>query len=298
MAVNFAEGGRSAEQGSTPPRSPKSLTRSMDLAQELVDYIIDLLQDDQITLLRVSLVSRAWVPRTRTYLCKSLNITRSKLSSLNPSHLTPLCKYVKALDLTWPTNTNPSAILDCFEGSRLHTLTIHSCKLYALRERTTRRCFAKFPSASITALKLYDISPTHETLLILLSLFPNVDDLTISVDEWKDGPRSDTDESEIIRRISPPRLRGSFKSFDPPSREFRGPRRGKILRGKLLRTIATLPLRFQTVSLSVSGQSQEEIGAFLNSCSKTVREVFVVLPHRESWPHIPPIIAYVQYANV
>ena len=259
------------------PHSPK-----MHLAQELVDYIIDLVQDDPTTLLRVSLVSRAWVGRTRAYLCESLKITHSKLSSSDPSCLAPLCGYVKILHFAWPRGTvDPSSILDCFERSRLHTLAIQCCELYNLDERTMRRCFEKFPCASITALELHNISPTSEALFTLLSLFPNTDDLTITVNEWKDrsdGPK----DHEIVQRISPPRLRGSFKSFDPFSRGHWSPHRGKILRA-----IAALPLQFQTMSLDVGEQSREGIEHFLNSCSKTLRKVFLILPYRKSYSRIP-----------
>ena len=147
------------------PHSPM-----VHLAQELVDYTIDFLHDDPTTLLRVSLVSRVWVGRSRKYLCKSLKIDDSKFLSLNPSHLTPLCKYVKTLHLTWPTNTSPSVVLDCFERSGLHTLVIHSYKLHTLHERTMRRSFAKFPCTSITALQLHDISPAQTIVAPLIAV--------------------------------------------------------------------------------------------------------------------------------
>ena len=252
------------------PRSPM-----VHLAQELVDHIIDFLHDDPAALLRVSLVSRVWVGRSRKYLCESLKIDDSKFLSSNPSHLTPLCKYVKTLHLTWPTNTSPSVILDCFERSGLHTLVIHSYKLHTLHERTMRRSFAKFPCTSITALQLQDISPAHRPLLLLLSLLLNVDDLSISANDWKGGPGSD--DKDIIQRISPPRFRGSFKSFDPPQWWTLGPHRSE-----LLRTMAALPIRFQTVSLDIEEQSRGEVGAILNSCSETVRRLFVTLPVRKS----------------
>ena len=269
------------------PLSPK-----VHLAQELVDHIIDFLRDDPTTLLRVSLVSRTWVCRSRTRLCESLKITHSKLIYLNPSYLAPLCKYVKTLHLTWPTNYDLSDVLDCFGRSGLHTLVIHSCALHSLHEWIMRQSFAKFPCTSITALHLYDTSPSHGTLLILLSLFPNVDDLSISAIDWKDGPDSDDDESAQL--ISPPSLRGSFKSFDPPqwwALKLRPERSG------FLRTIAALPLQFQTVSLHIMEQSRGEVGAILNSCSKTVRRLFVTLPIRKSWPYILSTVPCVQCVN-
>ena len=252
-----------------------------------MDYIVDFLHDDPTTLLRVSLVSKAWAGRTRIHLFESLKIDESKFVSSNPSYLTPLCGYVKTLHLTWPRGAaDPSPILDCFEQPKPRTLAIHSCELYTLSEWTIRLPFAKFPRASITALELHDIYPTHGTLLTLLSLFPNVDDLTISVSEWGDEP----DNEEIIQRIFPPRFRGSFKSFDLPHRGPRG-----LHRGKCLSTIAALPLQFQTVSLSIGERSWEEmsweeIWTFLNSCSKTVKKAFLVLPCCKSRPCIPSTV--------
>ena len=259
----------------------------MYLAQELVDYIIDFLHDDPKSLIQASLVSKAWVGRTRTHLCETMTIIRSKFMSAGPSHLAPLCGYVKTLHFRWPIdNTDPSAILDCFELSQLHTLAIHSCELHSLDEQTIQRCFAKFPGASINTLELHDISPTHRTFLTLLSLFPNVDNLTISVNRWwKDRPRrgpfimNDSDD-EVVQHISP-RFGGSFKFLDPPYHEISGYRRRQ-----LLRTLAALPLQFQTVSLDTIEQSWEDVFIFLKSCSKTARKVFIELASRKFQPFV------------
>ena len=66
--------------------------------------------------------------------------------------------------------------------------------------------------------------PTHRILVILLSLFPNVDDLTISPD-LRRGEVPDPglwgDDDDEIQRISPPRLRGSFKFLELPNRDHR-----------------------------------------------------------------------------
>lgn len=272
--------------------SPHSL--KMHLAQELVDHIIDFLHDDPTTLIRISLVSRPWVGRARTYLCESLKITRPKLLSSNPSYLAPLCEYVKTLHFTWPRDlTEPPAILDCFERSELHTLTIHSCELRGLDEQTIRRCFAKFPCASVTTLELHDISPTHRTLVTFLSMFPNVDNLAISVNRWwadKPAPISSGDNhDETIKYTSPPCLRGSFKFFDPPGQGFWG-----FHRSNLLRTIATLPLQFQTVSLNIRAQSWEEVLTFLSSCSETVRKVYIGPPCRKPRLCVPSAVPRAQ----
>jgi len=268
----------------------------MHLAQELVDYIIDFLHNNPEDLKRVSLVSRAWVSRARTHLCESLKITRLKLESLNPSYLTPLCGYVKSLHFTWPMDlTGPPAALDCFGISELHTLTIHSCELHNLNEQIIRQCFATFPCASITTLELHHISPTHRTLLTLLSMFPNVDNLTVSVNRWwadrlDPGPPG-SGQNETIQLISLPRLRGSFKLVDSFDQGLLG-----FHHNNLLRTIATLPLQFQTVTLNFEDRYWMEILSFLNSCSKTVIKVYIVkLPYRKpalvfySQPSVPTV---------
>jgi hypothetical protein len=255
----------------------------MHLPQELVDYVIDFLHDDSRTLIQASLVSRAWLGRARSHLCERLDVTRPKLLSSNPSHLPPLCRYVKTLHLTWLKGAaDLSAILDCFERSEPHTLALHSCELRDLGEQTIRQYFAKFPCASITTLELHEISPTRRTLLVLLSLFPNVDNLMISPNRWWEYGPGDDDADGIFQHISPPRFGGSFKFLDPP--RLRG---WSFDRGKILSTLASLPLRFQTVLLNVDEQPAKEISTFLNSCSQTVRKMFVGLPYRKSRPCIP-----------
>jgi hypothetical protein len=189
----------------------------MRLPQELVGYIIGLLRDDPRILIQASLVSRTWLGRTRSHLCESLKSTRSKSLSSNPSHFPPLCGYVKAFHFMWPEiSTNPPAVLDCFEQSELHTLALHSCELHRLREQTIRRSFAKFPCASIRALELREISTTHRTSLILLSLFPSVDNLTISPNLWGGeilGPGLWRNDDNGIQHIPP-----------TPQRKFQVPR--------------------------------------------------------------------------
>ena len=274
----------------------------MHLPQELVDYIIDFLHDDSRTLIQASLVSRAWVGRTRSHLCEPLKITLPKLFSLDLSHLPPLCGYVKALHFTWPeAPIDLSAVLGCFEQSGPRILALHSCEQSDLDEQTIRRSFAKFPCASITTLELHEVSPIYRTLLVLLSLFPNVDDLTISVGRWWEEIsgsdlweyEDDEDNDETAQQISSPRLRGSFKFFDPPGHGHWG-----FYRGKLLHTLAALPLQFQTVSLDVKEQSGNEISTFLNSCSETVRRVFVGPSHRKPRPCIPFAVPHAQRVSV
>ena len=256
----------------------------MHLIQDLVDHTIDFLHDDPKSLIRVSLVSKAWAGRTRPHLFRTMKITRANLSSSDPSYLAPLCRYVGILNFQWPKDTtNPSTALDCFEQSeRLHTLAIYPCELHRLNEQTILRRFAKFPCASTVTLQLRHVTSTPRTFLAFLLLFPNVDNLTIHASgSWTDVPGPPVVEGggdQVHQPVSPPCLRGSFK-FHHDIWGFR-----EI---QPLPTLAALPLQFQTVSLNVVGLYWLDVLTFLDACSKTVRKVFVESPSRKFQPFIP-----------
>jgi hypothetical protein len=169
-------------------------------------------------------VSRAWVGRSRIHLCETMKITRPKLIFSNLSYLTPLCGYAKTHHFTWPgVGADPSSILDCFEQSKPQNLAIHSCEPLDLNLQTIRRYFAKFPCTSITTLEFHDISPTDRVFLVLSSLFPNADDLSVSVYRCGPGPAQLGDsEIEIVRRTSPPHFGGSLNSSTPLVTGFGG----------------------------------------------------------------------------
>ena len=252
----------------------------MHLVQDLVDYITDFLHDDPATLMQTSLVSKAWVGRARVHLCETMNITNRKLVSLRLSYLTPLSGYVKTLYFPWPRDiTKLPALLDCFEQSEPHTLAIDCWEAGNLDEQGVLGCFVKFPCLSITSLELLDVYPTLATPLILLPLFSNVDDLTISMCAWSRAMlipvESEGRNDEITQTTSLPCLRGSFMFLDPPSNPWG-------FRRDILHTVAALPLQFQAVSLEINRQSLEDSLDLLNSCSKTVREVSVEVSERRT----------------
>jgi hypothetical protein len=254
----------------------------MHLAQELVDHIIDFLHDDPTTLLQASTVSTAWLGRTRTHLCETTTITHDKLTSLDLSYLTPLCGYIKTLRFAWPSDfIDPFTVLDRFERSRLHTLVILHCELHSLDERTMRRYFAKFPCRSITTLELHDISLFHGDPWLFLSLFPNVDNLTIAASpRWRDCDWLRDTEDEITQHTFPPRPRRSFKFSDPLSWAW------GLQESGFLGTIAALAFQFQTMSLDFRGQYWEDVSPFLNSCPGSARNLFLQVIDRKRQPCI------------
>lgn len=211
-----------------------------------------------------------------------MNVTNDKFQSLNLLYLIPLCNYVKTLHFTWPSDiTNLSALLDCSEQSELHTLVVDSWELSGLGRQSIRQCFVKFPCLLITTLELLDIHPRSVTPLILLSLFPNVDNLAISAYPWWHALfLASEDDGETTQAPSLPRFRGSFRFFDPPSNPW-------YYQQDILHAIATSTLQFQTVSLVVKSQSWEDNLNLLISCSKAAREVSVVFSARNPCKYLP-----------
>jgi len=84
------------------------------LPQELVDYIIDHLHDDRLTLNNCSLVSRAWLPTSRLHLFAKVSLTVSPANTLPP---TELCRRLHLLLSTSPSLIPNIRELDICEGS-------------------------------------------------------------------------------------------------------------------------------------------------------------------------------------
>lgn len=123
------------------------------LAQELTDYIIDFLHDDPDTLRQVSLVSKAWLDRSRHHLFETLSIKSTKFVDLDLADLATPCKYVKRLIYLWTSDPlKASLMLSNFGESNIHTFIIRSCRVY-LDQSSLQRCFSTFPCAMTTSLE-------------------------------------------------------------------------------------------------------------------------------------------------
>ena len=112
----------------------------MHLVQESVGYIIDFLHDDPATLVQISLVSRAWIGRTRTHLCKSLKITRPKLLSSDPSYL--CCSADTSRHFTLRGQVTSSTHPLSWIASSSLNLTLSSFIPVKYASSKKRRCFA------------------------------------------------------------------------------------------------------------------------------------------------------------
>ena len=254
------------------------------LPQELVEYIIDFLHDDKNTLVQACLVAKAWVHPARVHLCETVRITgRKLLEPSNLSYLLLLCKYIKVLEFAWPRSTiNLSPLLDCFERSELHTLTLWA---WELSRETAVQSLSRFPCSFVTTLEILNVAPTSIAPSLLLSSFPNIDYLTISVYPfWHQIRITDVlgnNSDGFIRHIPPPPLRGSFEYRNLAHRETPPDRRS------ILHTIASLPPQFQTVSLNTTAQSSDDLSFFLRSCSKTAKKISILFAVRKYFLRIP-----------
>ena len=71
-------GGKAAEfadpacQSTRPTSWIETTTSQPHLPQEIIDYIVDLLQDERKTLKQCCLVSKSWLPRTRKYIFRKI----------------------------------------------------------------------------------------------------------------------------------------------------------------------------------------------------------------------------------
>ena len=259
------------------------------LAQELTDYIIDFLHDDLDTLKQASLVSKAWLYCSRCHLFETLSIKYFKLTDLGPTDLATPCKYAKRLILLWTSDpVKASLMLNCFRESKIHTLAIHSCRVYHFDQPSLRQCFSTFPCASITSLELRSLFCQTRMFLALTSLFPNLDNLTIAVYRWYEKEFSELNE-ELVNHIILASFRGRFKLTSA---------RGRLSldygRAEALYLLACMPIRFHTVSFYVNKNNLSNVSSFLNACAPTVRTVFLdaahckpfLSLHHNAWPHV------------
>lgn len=152
------------------------------LPQELTDYVFDFLHDDPDTLKRVSLVSKPWLDCSRRHLFETLLIRHSELTDLGSANLATPCKYTRRLIFLWTSDAaKVFLMLNNFKDSEVHTLILRSCQLYGFDEPSLRRCFSTFPCTMVTSLEFRSISCQQRIFLALISLFPNLDNLTVAV---------------------------------------------------------------------------------------------------------------------
>jgi hypothetical protein len=234
------------------------------LPQELTDYIIDFLHDDPRTLKQASLVSKAWLECSRYHLFEILSIKYSHIMDLGQDELAVPGKYVKKLIFSLPT-CNPvkiSLALSNFQQSKIHTLAIY--RPYQFPQTGIRQCFSAFPCAKIISLEFGGLLCHTQTFLAVISLLPNLDNLTVTSSQWHGPQSSELDEKNIIS----PSFRGRFQLINPrgrPSWDF-----GRTVELSLL---AHMPIQFHTVSFCINRDNVGNASSFLYRCAPTIRKI-------------------------
>jgi hypothetical protein len=246
----------------------KSHKEMYKLPQELTDYIIDFLYGDFATLRRTSLVSKAWLESSRYHLFGTLSTKHPKLMEYGQADLATPCKYVRKLVLVWIRDpTKASFVLSNFKESKIHTLVITSRRVYQVDQPSIWRAFSTFPCARVTSLEFRYLFCQTRMFLAVISLLPNIDNLTIDVYRWNEDEPSEPDEDPTNKIISPS-FRGRFHLTNLCGRQF-----WDYGSTGVLYSLARMPIRFHTVSFYVVKHNLNIASSFLDACAPTVQRI-------------------------
>ena len=214
----------------TPAVTRMAKSSLREIPQEMIDEIIDLCSADKKTLITCSLVSRAWVYRTRKHLFSTLELTdktlitwsrvilaplprttRPHTSSPYPSSWLPSCVTTLKLFPTYsPASNNfeaallrANAHLSAF--TNLKTLTLSAVWLQSFREASLGACFGSL-AKTVRELKL-SMCSLGEKFFAFLKLFTHLESLELDENIWIRG-----DSAKPPRGLPEdlPTLRGSF----------------------------------------------------------------------------------------
>lgn len=188
-------------QGCSPIRLPL----------ELVDHVIDHLQHDRCSLLACALTGRAWLPRSRYYLFRVVDVSADSrrldaLALLAQSPSAFLLKLVQHLDIDAQQYTSSiQEVLQMFTGTILHAvrLTIRNVAYAGANE--PRELFMRLPVfTSVTTLIVHSSMIKSFSLLCrLVSAFPHLSVLSLHrvYVATLDQPTNPTDQSPIVCSI-------------------------------------------------------------------------------------------------
>ena len=173
-----------------------------EIPQELIDQVIDLCSADKKTLKACSLISRAWVYRTRKHLFSTLKLTSDSLvtwceviaaptpetehpvprttsrppasSSYGFSWLSSYVISLKLIPAYSPVHIKAALLrvnahLSAFIN--LKTLTLYAIRIHSFEEASLRVCFGPF-AKTVRELKIWMCFPGLELSRILESVHP------------------------------------------------------------------------------------------------------------------------------
>lgn len=257
-----------------------------DAPQELIDEIIDRCSADKRTLVACSLISRAWVSRTRKYLFSKLTLTDKtlplwcgivvgpttprKLNSYpppsSPRPLSRLSPYVTSLQLALKTTSQgvfgagqllqAGSHLSAFTNLKSFTLTAVS--FLGFNDASLKACFGSL-AGGVSELKLWVCSLDQERLFGILRLFVRLESLEIHGGVWERNRSAGKDL---------PTLRGSFMAS-----QFTDKNCG------LLKSLATTEVEYHTITLGRNLLSTfPEFNALLVKCKNHLKTLSLTSP--------------------
>lgn len=225
----------------------------MPLPPEIVDHIIDLV-DNYRTLETCSLVAKSWVCRSRTHLFRDVVLfSHRRWQKIMPVGDTSPAIYTRTLTLV-QSNTprgrwiNTDSLYPFFSHLRdfknVDSLILDGWVPSRFSEGGLKKYFGHF-GKRLRSLELAGERMSPDSFLVLLGLFPNLEDL--SVKERVDG------EGTTRALVVPPKLSGRLTIC--------------VKTATLSQTLCTLPLRFREICLQEHHHDYQEL---VNACAETL----------------------------
>ena len=239
-------------------------TMSKQIPQELVDEVIDNLNNPR-DLRACSLVSSEWVDRSRRRLFADVALDTWNFDQWRrnvPPGPNGISAYVRSLTLRQGrsiVSLEPETLMGIMDHltsfQRLKTLLLHDVNFDDLFDGPSlTQCFGHF-GVSVKSLHLHGIRTDMGTILFFISLFPNLDHLTIS------SPVLSSGKTGVPKGVLP--LRGALQLSGL------GATSSALLHGILL-----IPLNLEEISVTHSQIADPGVlNRLIETCSPSLKKV-------------------------
>ena len=237
---------------------------SKQFPQELVDEVIDNLNNPR-DLRACSLVSSKWVERSRCRLFANVALNTWNFDKWR-RNISPgsdgISAYVRSLALRQAksiVSLEPETLMGIMDHltsfRRLNVLLIQDANFDDLFDKPSLiQCFGHFGD-SVKSLHLHGIRTDMSTMLFFISLFPNLDHLTIS------SPIVSSGETKVPKGAPP--LRGTLRLSGL------GVKSTSLLQGILL-----IPLELEEISVTHSQITDSGVlNKLIEACAPTLKKV-------------------------
>lgn len=237
---------------------------SKQIPQELVDEVIDNLNNPR-DLRACSLVSSEWLDRSRHRLFANVALNTWNFDQWRtniPPGPNGISAYVRSLTLRQArsiVSLEPETLMGIMDHltsfQQLKALLLHDVNFDdAFDAPSLSRCFGHF-GVSVKSLHLHGIRTNMSTMLFFISLFPNLNHLTIS------SPILSSGETEVPKGVLP--LRGALRLSGL------GATSSALLQGILL-----IPLHLEEISVTHSQIADSWVlNRLIETCAPTLKKV-------------------------